>query len=128
MPAVMPFIGPLDDVVDDRLLQRVVVDGPCEQAALGIPGRRRYVDLTRQPGGDAVVQAADHLVPLALLIVSVVTFVVEDHARGAPRDDAVIERLDLSRHWPAGSGRGHRSSLRARSAPALVVRTTAGCW
>ena len=41
----------LDDVVDDRLLERVVVDRPGEETTLGVPRRRREVELAREARG-----------------------------------------------------------------------------
>ena len=119
---------PLGDVVDDRLLERVVEDGPGEQGALAVARGGGDVELedtlyrkplacvlrtySRQAGSlryNRRVQPADALVPLAVLIVGVMGFIVGDEDRPPAGDDALIEvvRLHGLRRWPRAQHGGH---------------------
>ena len=49
----------LHDIVDDRLLERIVVDGPGEQLPLAVARRGREIELRGQSAGDVRVQARE---------------------------------------------------------------------
>ena len=98
----------LDDVVDDRLLQRVVEDRPGEQATLVVPRRRREVELRGDVPEDVSVQPSDDLAPLAFLVVQVwASSLITTLALRAPPADA-----PKSSKVPS-TGRGFRTARAA---------------
>ena len=72
MPCRDAFQRALHDVVDDRLLERVVVDRPREEPPLAVARRGREIELRGEPSGELFVEPADDLVPFAVLIMRVV--------------------------------------------------------
>ncbi len=96
------FERTLDNVVEDCLFQRVVVDGPGEELALGVAGRGGEIELGAPlRRALAAWSRRMHLVPLAFLVVRVVGFVVDDGDRAAPRRDAGAGNLLLPALGPA---------------------------
>ena len=91
------FQRPLHDVVDDGLLERVVEYRPRKELPLGVPWRRREVQLRGQAAGRRGVKPADGLVPFALFVVRVVGLVVQHHDGAAAFGDPRQEVFDLLR-------------------------------
>ena len=87
----------LDDAVDDRLLQRVVEDGPGEEPALLVARRRREVELPGEPAG---LSSWRRRMTLLHSLSSSWTWwpsSLMTRARRAASRDALVEVLDAAR-------------------------------